>query len=127
MSAEGAGRPRARLAAALAYRPAAVTVMAREMREIGRQPRTYWLRMLSVALPAAVVWIQSLTVAGRFADREAIGRELFWGFAWCELLLVCLLLPALTAGLIGGRTERRCIEVLLTTPSRAGRSSPDAS
>jgi ABC-2 type transport system permease protein len=47
-----------------------------------------------------------------------IGQTLFIGLAFLELLSVCFVTPALTAGVISGEIERRTYDMLLVTPLR---------
>ncbi|MEZ4659980.1 MAG: ABC transporter permease subunit [Caldilineaceae bacterium] len=46
----------------------------------------------------------------------AVGRSLFTGLALAELLIICFITPALTAGAISGEREKLTYEMLLTTP-----------
>lgn len=47
-----------------------------------------------------------------------IGQALFIGLAFLELLFVCFITPALTAGAISGEYERGTYDMLLATPLR---------
>jgi ABC-2 type transport system permease protein len=55
--------------------------------------------------------------SGRLAGAE-VGQTLFVGLAVVELLIVCLVTPALTCGAISGEQERLTYEMLLATPLR---------
>jgi ABC-type transport system involved in multi-copper enzyme maturation permease subunit len=56
---------------------------------------------------------------GQGAPQSAsIGQILFIGLAFLELIFVCFVTPALTAGTISGELERRTYDVLLATPLR---------
>ncbi|MBN1639845.1 MAG: ABC transporter permease [Anaerolineae bacterium] len=50
-----------------------------------------------------------------------IGQVLFFGLAFLELFMVCLVTPAVTAGAVSGEQERQTLEMLLATPLRPGR------
>ncbi|HID77415.1 MAG TPA: hypothetical protein EYP56_15650 [Planctomycetaceae bacterium] len=47
-----------------------------------------------------------------------IGQALFVGLAFLELLMVCFITPAVTAGAISGEQEKLTYEMLLATPLR---------
>lgn len=49
-----------------------------------------------------------------------IGQNLFAGLTFLELLIVCAIAPALTAGAISGEKDRQTYEMLLTTPLPPG-------
>jgi ABC-type transport system involved in multi-copper enzyme maturation permease subunit len=49
-----------------------------------------------------------------------IGQALFLGLACLELLAICLVTPAVTAGAVSGEHEGLTFEMLLTTPLSAG-------
>lgn len=45
-----------------------------------------------------------------------IGQNLFTGLLFLELLIICAIAPALTAGAISGEKDKQTYEMLLTTP-----------
>jgi ABC-type transport system involved in multi-copper enzyme maturation permease subunit len=47
-----------------------------------------------------------------------IGQTLFFGIAFLELMMVCFVAPAVTAGAISGEREKLTYEMLLATPLR---------
>jgi ABC-2 type transport system permease protein len=47
-----------------------------------------------------------------------IGQALFGGLAFLELMMVCFVTPAVTAGAISGEREKLTFEMLLATPMR---------
>jgi ABC-type transport system involved in multi-copper enzyme maturation permease subunit len=49
-----------------------------------------------------------------------IGQALFAGLVFLELLMVCFITPAVTAGTISGEREKQTYEMLLATPLRPG-------
>jgi len=55
---------------------------------------------------------------GMTSQSAHIGQTLFIGLAFLELLSVCFITPALTAGVISGEIERRTYDMLLATPLR---------
>ncbi len=50
-----------------------------------------------------------------------IGRTLFAGLAVVELMVICFITPAITAGAISSEREKLTYEMLLATPLRPGR------
>ena len=94
-------------------RVAALPVVLRELRLLGRRRRTWGLRALVILLPAGVLWVQ---VMASSLDAERLGARLFATFAWMQLVLVALVTPALSADLITDEKDRRTLEVLFTTP-----------
>ena len=49
-----------------------------------------------------------------------IGQVLFLGLAFLELMMVCFITPAVTAGAVSGEQEKQTYEMLLATPLRPG-------
>jgi ABC-2 type transport system permease protein len=49
-----------------------------------------------------------------------IGQALFLGLAFLELMMVCFVTPAVTAGAVSGEQEKQTYEMLLATPLRPG-------
>jgi ABC-2 type transport system permease protein len=49
-----------------------------------------------------------------------IGQALFLGLAFLELMMVCFITPAVTAGAVSSEQERQTYEMLLATPLRPG-------
>jgi ABC-2 type transport system permease protein len=49
-----------------------------------------------------------------------IGQTLFTGLVFLELMMVCFITPAVTAGSISGEREKLTYEMLLATPLRSG-------
>lgn len=49
-----------------------------------------------------------------------IGQALFLGLAFLELMMVCFIAPAVTAGAVSGEQEKQTYEMLLATPLRPG-------
>ncbi len=49
-----------------------------------------------------------------------IGQALFLGIAFLELMMVCFITPAVTAGAVSSEQERQTYEMLLATPLRPG-------
>jgi len=60
--------------------------------------------------------------SGRYGGRPLlsahVGQAIFTALAFFELLLVCFITPALTAGIISGERERLTYDMLLATPLR---------
>ncbi len=102
-------------------------IIIKEMRGQMRGSRAFWiLTGYLLALGLLAYGLYRITVAnannrfgpGSFPQSAFIGETLFIGLAFLELVFVCLITPALTAGAISGEDERRTYELLLATPLR---------
>ena len=95
-------------------------VMERELIGMLRTPRAFWLHGLFVAALGTVI-VASWEGTGEFllvtADRA---RAMYSSIAAAEILLLCLLAPALSAPSLASERERRSLELLLTTPMSLG-------
>ena len=90
-------------------------VILRELREMGRQKRTYVLRTACVLVPVLFVTFM-VSVGNRQSSIDSMGRELFLVLSWTQLIMICLIAPATTAGWLETERNNRTLEVLFTTP-----------
>jgi ABC-type transport system involved in multi-copper enzyme maturation permease subunit len=102
-------------------------IIIKEMRGHMRGPRAFWILtgyLLGLGLLAFGLYrISVANVSGSFGPGNLpqsayLGQTLFAGLAFLELIFICLITPALTAGAISGERERRTFDMLLSTPLR---------
>lgn len=100
-------------------------VIVREMRARMRGPRAFWfLTGYLVALGLLAYGLYRITMVsiqysfgfGSAPQSAVIGQILFVGLAFIELLFICFVTPALTAGAISGEVDRRTYDMLMATP-----------
>lgn len=103
-------------------------IVIKEMRAQMRGPRAFWILtgyLLGLGLLAYGLYRITLNSASQYYGPGAppqsafIGQTLFIGLAFLEMVFVCFITPALTAGAISGEAERLTSDVLLSTPLRA--------
>jgi ABC-2 type transport system permease protein len=103
-------------------------IIIKEMRGQMRGSRAFWtLTGYLVGLGLLAYGLYRVTLASvnqRFGpgappQSAFIGQTLFSGLALLEMLFVCFVTPALTAGAISGEVERRTYDTLLVTPLRS--------
>jgi ABC-2 type transport system permease protein len=103
-------------------------IIIKEMRGQMRGSRAFWtLTGYLVGLGLLAYGLYRVTLANvnqRFGagappQSAFIGQTLFSGLAFLEMLFVCFVTPALTAGAISGEVERRTYDTLLVTPLRS--------
>jgi hypothetical protein len=85
-------------------------LILRELHRLGRLKRTYWLRVLCVALP--VICLLPLFLE----DRLESGRLAFIVLAAVHLAVVTLLAPAATANWLSEEEANRTLGLIFTTP-----------
>jgi ABC-type transport system involved in multi-copper enzyme maturation permease subunit len=102
-------------------------VIVKEMRAHVRGPRAFWLLtgylaglgLLAYGLYRIVLSGMERAFGPGMPPQSAfIGQILFMGLAFLEMLFVCFMTPALTAGTVSGELERRTYDVLMATPLR---------
>lgn len=102
-------------------------IIIKEMRRHIRGPRAFIILsgyLLGLGLLAYGIYRLTMTTAnayygyGGIPQSAYIGQTLFVSLALLEMLFVCLITPALTAGAISGEHERRTYDMLLSTPLR---------
>ena len=76
------------------------------------------LLLLAGASYALYLIVLATSVHTRSPVSPMIGQTLFVGLATLELMMVCFLTPAVTAGAISGERENQTYEMLLATPLR---------
>jgi ABC-type transport system involved in multi-copper enzyme maturation permease subunit len=102
-------------------------VVAKELRGRMRGPRAfivltvYLLLMSSFVTLLYVVYVASTTSVYSGTNAQLIGKFVFGAVVGIELLLVCFIAPAFTAGAISGERERQTYDLLRTTllPARS--------
>jgi len=96
-------------------------VVAKELRGRMRGPRAfivltvYLLLMSSFVTLLYVVYVASTTSVYSGTNAQLIGKFVFGAVVGIELLLVCFIAPAFTAGAISGERERQTYDLLRTT------------
>jgi ABC-2 type transport system permease protein len=102
-------------------------IIVKELRTHMRGSRAFWILtgyLLVLGLLAYGLYritlasVQNRYGPGSTSQSAYIGQTLFIGLAFLELLSVCFVTPALTAGVISGEIERRTYDMLLATPLR---------
>jgi ABC-2 type transport system permease protein len=100
---------------------AANPIIVKELRSRMRGPRAFviltgvllLLGLISFGLYRIVL---STAAYGGLPLSPQIGQALFGGLALLELIMICFVTPALTAGAISGEREMQTYEMLLATP-----------
>jgi ABC-2 type transport system permease protein len=96
-------------------------VVIKELRGRMRGPRAfivltvYLLLMSSFVTLLYVVYVASTTNVYSGTNAQLIGKFVFGAVVGIELLLVCFIAPAFTAGAISGERERQTYDLLRTT------------
>lgn len=101
-------------------------ILVKEIRSRMRGPRPFITLTGVLLLMGAVSYAIYLVSANAMAYSPnplspQIGQALFIGIALLELIMVCAITPAVTAGSISGEEERETMEMLLATPLSAHR------
>jgi len=95
-------------------------IIVKELRSRMRGARAFIiLTIMLLALAGALYGIYRLTMlSARYQTIPGpyIGQSLFQSLLMLEMLVICMLTPALTAGAISGEREKLTYEMLLTTP-----------
>ncbi len=100
-------------------------IIIKEMRRHIRGPRAFAILtgyLLGLGLLAYGAYRLTLFISstyyggGGIPQSSLVGQTLFIGLALLEMLFVCFVTPALTAGTISGEYERQTVDMLLTTP-----------
>ena len=96
-------------------------VVIKELRGRMRGPRaflvltTYLLLMSGFVTLLYMVYVASTNSVGSGANTQIVGKFVFGAVVGIELLLVCFIAPAFTAGAISGERERQTYDLLRTT------------
>ncbi len=113
--------PRGRLPRSLRALLTANPVVLKELRGRMRGPRAFVVLSVYLLLMSAfvtllyLVYILSMDNVYSGASSQAVGKFVFGAVVGIELLLVCFIAPAFTAGAISGERERQTFDLLQTT------------
>lgn len=95
-------------------------IMRKEMLGASRHWQTYFFRALYVGILGFVVWAIWLTETRHgsttYSDLARMGRDLFTGFAWAQLVLVALGAVVLSSDMISKEVRLGTLGVALLTP-----------
>lgn len=109
------------------FTPRLNPLIIKDMRGYVRGSRAFWTLtgyLLGLGLLAYALYkIVLVNARNQFGPGGApmsafVGQSLFIGLALLEMLAICFVTPALTAGAISGEVERRTYDTLLSTPLR---------
>jgi ABC-2 type transport system permease protein len=122
-----------RFAAGRELASAVSTIMVKELRARMRGRRAFIVLTVYLALLAAItyaVYLMSYSgaraeaaMAGQFGGTAVnasarIGQWIFFALSFLQLLLVCFIAPAFTAGAISLEREKQTLDLLVSTPLR---------
>jgi len=88
-------------------------VVRRELREGARRPFNYWLRVAGAAAGVLLLCIINL---GSDADLSVVGLRLFTGLHKMLLMLICAMVPAMSADCIAREKREGTLALLFLTP-----------
>jgi ABC-type transport system involved in multi-copper enzyme maturation permease subunit len=102
-------------------------VMVKELRGRMRGSRAFWVLSIYLLLMSAfvillyTVYVAATNSASSGVSNQLVGKFVFGAVVSIELMLVCFIAPAFTAGTISGERERQTFDLLRTTllPARA--------
>jgi ABC-type transport system involved in multi-copper enzyme maturation permease subunit len=125
-----AASPTTRLSRPREFGAAVVTIMIKELRSRFRGRRAFVVLTIYLAVLALIAYGGYLVVApsareqaqfGGSANASAtVGYAIFILLSLFQLLLVCFIAPAFTAGAISLEREKQTLDLLVTTPVRPG-------
>ena len=98
-------------------------IIVKELRSRMRGARAFAVLTGTLLLLATVSYAlyRIVLAATRYSSSPLspqIGQSLFAGLAFLELMMVCFVTPAVTAGAISSEQEKLTYEMLLATPMR---------
>jgi len=109
------------------------TIMVKELRSRMRGRRSFIVLTVYLALLAFIAYGAYLVVAPLASERAGagdgfeqanasafIGRSIFTALSVFQLVLVCVIAPAFTAGQISLEREKQTLDLLISTPLRPG-------
>ncbi|MDQ2673430.1 MAG: ABC transporter permease, partial [Chloroflexota bacterium] len=107
------------------------TIMVKELRSRMRGRRAFIVLTVYLALLACIAYgtylvvepIASSRAGDGFASANAsafIGRSIFTVLSVLQIVLVCVIAPAFTAGQISLEREKQTLDLLISTPLRPG-------
>jgi ABC-type transport system involved in multi-copper enzyme maturation permease subunit len=91
-------------------------VVQRELREGARRPFNYWLRVAGAAAGMLLFYQLHLTLGG---NQTAAGLRLFTSLHQMMLVLICLIVPAISADCISSEKREGTLGLLFLTPLTA--------
>ena len=116
-----------RRSAAREFVDAVSTIMVKELRSRMRGRRAFILLTVYLGLLALIAYgvylISAPSVGGGFADANAsaiVGQAIFVLLSIFQLILICFIAPAATAGQISLEREKQTLDLLISTPMRPG-------
>ena len=93
-----------------------LTVVQRELREGARRPFNYWLRVAGAAAGAVLLYVIN---QGTNGNQAAEGLRLFTGLHEMLLVLICVMVPAMSADCIASEKREGTLGLLFLTPLTA--------
>jgi len=94
-----------------------LSILAREFRAAARRKRTWVLRVTVAGSIAAVVLILAISI-GATRNPQGLGRYLLGVMAWQMFILLFVVAPAVSAGVISDERKAGTLELLLLTHLR---------
>jgi ABC-type transport system involved in multi-copper enzyme maturation permease subunit len=91
-------------------------VVRRELREGARRPFNYWLRVIGAAAGVVLLYVLHQNGGG---DLAADGLRLFTGLHEMLLVLICVMVPAMSADCIAREKREGTLGLLFVTPLKA--------
>jgi ABC-type transport system involved in multi-copper enzyme maturation permease subunit len=97
-------------------------IIVKELRARMRETRAFAILtsvLLILGVVSYLIYRMSLVLAGAYTTTPLspqIGQMLFLALAFLELMMVCAIAPAVTAGAISGEQEKLTYEMLIATP-----------
>ncbi|HEX9617726.1 MAG TPA: ABC transporter permease [Anaerolineales bacterium] len=97
-------------------------IIVKELRARMREARAFVILtsvLLALGVVSYLIYRMAMVMAGGYSPTPLspqIGQMLFLALAFLELMMVCAIAPAVTAGSISGEQEKLTYEMLLATP-----------
>lgn len=133
MTVSSAGVEVARRSVAREFGSAVVTIMVKELRSRMRGRRAFIVLTAYLAILALITYGVYVVIApnagamagdgfgfGQANASAMIGRSIFSLLSIFQLILVCFIAPAFTAGQISLEREKQTLDLLVSTPMRPG-------
>jgi ABC-type transport system involved in cytochrome c biogenesis permease component len=89
-------------------------IVERELRVAARQPRTWWLRVLTTALALALFCFM-LVAIGQSRNLSFVGREVFIVLSWLGMIYALLAGPVATADCLSRERREGTLGLLFLT------------
>lgn len=125
MSAQAATGPAPRRSAPREFLGGIGTIMTKELRSRMRGRRAFVLLTIYLGLLALITYAVYLIAApnagiGSANASAVVGQSIFIVLSMFQLILVCFIAPAATAGQISLEREKQTLDLLVSTPMRPG-------